>query len=63
MSELEATLQICRDLKSEVQALSIRVASLEGKADMSKMVIQWIVFPLVTILGAIVGVKVILPTF
>lgn len=51
-----------RRLDGKVDEVLQRVAALEGKADMSKMVIQWIVLPLIMILGAIIGVKVILPS-
>jgi hypothetical protein len=49
-------------LEDKVDEILQRVAALEGKADMSKMVIQWIVLPLIVILGAIIGVKVVLPS-
>ena len=48
-------------LDKKVDELLQRVSSLEGKADMGKLIIQWIVFPLIIILGGIIGVKVILP--
>ena len=59
MSDVEAA--IAR-LDGKIDQVLQRVANLEGKADMSKMVIQWVVFPLIMILGAIIGVKVVLPS-
>ena len=49
-------------LDKKVDEVLARVANLEGKADMGKLIIQWIVFPLIIILGGIIGVKVILPS-
>ncbi|TSA39929.1 hypothetical protein D4R30_00385 [archaeon] len=49
-------------LEDKVDQVLQRVAHLEGKADMGKLIIQWVVLPLIMILGAIIGVKVILPS-
>ena len=59
MSDVEAA--IAR-LDGKIDQVLQRVAALEGKADMGKLIIQWIVLPLIVILGGIIGVKVILPS-
>ena len=51
-----------RRLDGKVDEILQRVSRLEGRADMGKLIIQWIVFPLIVILGGIIGVKVILPS-
>ncbi len=48
-------------LEDKVDQVLQRVAALEGQANMGKLIIQWVVLPLIMILGAIIGVKVILP--
>lgn len=58
MSDIDAAID---RLDGKIDQILQRVANLEGKADMSKMVIQWVVLPLIVILGAIIGVKVVLP--
>ncbi len=59
MSDVGAT--IAR-LEDKVDQVLQRVAALEGQANMGKLIVQWVVLPLIMILGAIIGVKVIFPS-
>ncbi len=49
-------------LQTDIGIIKAELSGLKENYNLAKLMIQWIVFPLVTILGAIVGVKVIFPT-
>lgn len=48
-------------VQTDIALIKAELEGIKTNYNLSKLMIQWIVFPLVTILGAIVGVKVIFP--
>lgn len=48
-------------MENKIDELIERVSALEAKAGTTKTLIKWVVFPLLCILGALIGLKLGLP--
>ncbi len=51
-----------RPLQSDIQLIRIGMEGMKENYNLSKLMIQWIIAPLVLILGALVGIKIAFPT-
>ena len=49
-------------LKIDITAIKVSIEGLKENYNLSKLMIQWIIAPLVLILGALVGIKVVFPS-
>lgn len=58
MSEEQLQLSLAR-LEEKVNAIQIAVAKICGAAEIAPLLIRWICFPLISILGVIYGIKVV----
>lgn len=58
MTEAELCYKLER-LEAKVNDIQISVASLTGEARLAPLLIKWLCFPLVTILGVVYGIKVV----
>lgn len=48
-------------LHSQVDDLGKRLAALEGETRTTKLLVQWIILPLLAMVGALVGLRMVLP--
>ena len=63
IKERVAKVEACyNQLVADVAAIKTGIELLKANYDNSKLLIQWVVFPLVAILGGLVGIKLIFPT-
>lgn len=46
-------------LDEKVNAIQVSVAKLCGAAEIAPLLIKWLCFPLITILGVVYGIKVV----
>lgn len=51
-----AKLEVC------VTGLTTTLARIEGSVGTTEMLVKWVILPLIIIVGAIIGVKVAMPT-
>lgn len=49
-------------MSNDVTAIKIGIEGLKENYNLSKLMIQWIIAPLVLILGALVGIKIAFPS-
>jgi len=59
---LEDVLNDMRDIIDDLADLREKVASLVGQSNTTLMLLKYVVTPLIIILGALVGVKIVFPT-
>jgi len=57
----EGLIERLERMEEKIDDLIERVAALEAKASIAKTLIKWVVFPLLCILGALIGLKLGLP--
>lgn len=50
-----------KSIRKDMQEIALSVAKLQGAEGLLPLVIKWIVFPLIVILGGLAGVTVFLP--
>lgn len=49
-------------MENKIDELIERVSALEAKAGTTKTLIKWVIFPLLIILGGLIGLKLGLPS-
>jgi hypothetical protein len=49
-------------LQTDIALIKASLEGMKASYDLSKLMVQWIIGPLVLILGALVGIKVAFPT-
>lgn len=63
LKERVAKLEVCyTSIQDSVTKINISIELLKANYDSTKLIIQWIVFPLVVILGGLVGIKILFPS-
>lgn len=63
LAERVAKLEVCYSTMTDsVTSIKTAIELLKANYDSTKLLIQWVVFPLVVILGGLVGIKILFPS-